>query len=119
MSTRKVTGKKLLKLKKKKPFYGVKEFKRDLEKQHGPITFGRLLESHRKCEELTQEELGKMIGISRANICDLEKGRVIPSVKRAADIAEALGLVKSVWIEYALQDQLRQHGFNFKVSIAA
>ena len=34
----------------------------------GPMTFGRLLESHRKCEELTQEELGKMLGICRVEL---------------------------------------------------
>ena len=116
MTTKKLN--KMTKLRSKK-IYGLEDFERDLIKEHGPITFGRLLESHRKCEELTQEELGKKIGISRANICDLEKGRVIPSVKRAADIADALGLVKSVWIELALQDHLREQGFNFKVSIAA
>ena len=114
MTTRKASKKTVL---KKKNFYGVEDFKKDIEKEHGPITFGRMLESHRKCEELTQAALGKMIGLSRANICDLEKGRAIPSAKRAADIAETLGLVESVWIELALQDQLREYNLNYRVSV--
>ena len=104
---------------KKKKFYGLKEFSKDLEKERGPMTFGRLLASHRKCEELTQEEMGKMVGLSKANICDLEKGRKIPSAKRAYDLAEALGMCGKQWVEMAIQDQLREQDLDLKVSIAA
>ena len=65
----------------KKVKFGVKELKKQLEKERGPMTFGLLLEVHRKCEELTLEELGKMVGLSGANICDLEKGRKYPLPK--------------------------------------
>ena len=98
--------------------YGLKEFKRDLEKERGPLTFGRLLESHRKCEGLTQNGLGRMVGLSGTNICDLEKGRKIPSAKRAYDLAEALGMSQKQWVEVALQDALRKQEIDLKVSIA-
>ena len=110
MTTKKKTTKKIS--------YGVKEFKKELEKEMGQMTFGRFLEAHRQCEGLTQEELGTMIGVSGANICDLEKGRKIPSAKRAHDIAYALGMYEPFWVEIALQDQLKQQGLNYKVSIA-
>ena len=111
MTTRKIS---------KKIKYGVKELKKELEKERGPMTFGLLLEVHRKCEELTQEELGKMVGLSGANICDFRK-RVekIPSAKRAYAIAEALGMYEPFWVEMAIQDQLREQNLNLKVSIAA
>ena len=115
MSIRKVRNKRIF---KKKNFYGLEEFRKDLERERGPMTFGRLLESHRKCEELTQEQLGKMVGLSRANICDLEKGRKIPSVKRAYAIASALGMSGKKWVEIALQDLLREQNLDFKVSVA-
>ena len=35
----------------------MEEFRKDIEKEFGPMTFGKMLESHRKCEELTQTEL--------------------------------------------------------------
>ena len=114
MTTRKVSKKTTL---KRKIFYGFEEFEKDMEKERGPLTFGRLLESHRKCEELTQEELGKIIGLSRGNICDLEKGRKIPSAKRAYALAKALGMSGKLWIEIALQDQLRENNFDYKVSV--
>ena len=77
------------------------------------------LNPHRKCEELTQEEMGKMVGLSKANICDLEKGRKIPSAQRAYALAKALGMCEMQWVEQALQDQLREQDLNFKVSLAA
>ena len=104
---------------KRKNFYGVEEFEKDMEKEHGPITFGRLLESHRKCEEWTQEEVGQMLGISRASVCDLEKGRKVPSPSRAFSIASIFGVWEPLWVQYALQDQLRIHGLDFKVSITS
>ena len=116
MTTRKIARRKTSK--KRKSFYGVEELERDLENERRPMTFGRLLESHRKCEEWTQEELGKKLGISRASMCDLEKGRKIPSPSRAYMIASVFEVWEPLWVQYALQDQLRQHGLDLKVSIA-
>ena len=115
MTTRKASTKTLLE--DKESFYGVEDFERDMEREYGPLTFGRLLESYRKCEELTQEQLGKMVGLSRANICDLEKGRKIPSLKRASALANAFGVSEKQWVEIALQDQLRKEKLDFKVFI--
>lgn len=104
---------------KRKNFYGLEEFEKDMEKERGPLTFGRLLESHRKCEELTQEELGNMAGLSGANICDLEKGRKIPPAKRAWKIAAALQMYEPYWVQIALQDYLREQKLDLKASIAS
>ena len=62
----------------------------DLEKEFGPLTFGNSLEAYRLSEELTQKQFAKKLGITAQSLCDLEKGRRIPSVERAAKIAKKL-----------------------------
>ena len=99
--------------------FGPEELTRYLKKKRGPITFGRLLESHRKCEGWTQEELGKKIGVSKSKICDFEKGREIPSVKKAYEMALVFGVYEPLWVQYALQDQFRKQKIKLKVSVAA
>ena len=94
--------------------YGTKEF----EKEFGPITFGLLLESYRLAEELSQKDLAEQLGISQSSLCDLEKCRKIPSPSRAAKMAKILGVGQKHWVEVALQDQLREQGLSWKVSVA-
>ena len=94
--------------------YGTK----DLEKEIGGLSFGKLLESHRKGEELSQKDFAKTLNISQSSLCDLEKGRKIPSPSRAISIAQTLGVSENLWIQVALQDQLNEQGLDFKVSVA-
>ena len=42
--------------------------------------------------EMTQEQLGKKLGLSRAAICAIERGRTIPSLLRARQIAKFFGV---------------------------
>lgn len=91
---------------------------RELEKELGGLSFGKLLESYRKGEGLSQKEFAKILEISASSLCDLEKGRKIPSASRAASIAETLGVSEGLWIEVALQDQLWEQGIHLKVSVA-
>ena len=88
--------------------YGTK----DLEKDHGPLTFGDALESYRLGEELSQAELAKKIGISAQSLCDIEQERRIPTPKRAARIAQIIGEPEIFWIKLALQDGLRKDNMN-------
>jgi len=98
----------------KKAKYGVKELERDV----GVLTFSRLLLSHRKGEEMTQKEMADLLGISKQSLCDLEKGRRIPTPERAAMIADLLGMFPQSFIEVALQDQLRSVSLNYIVSLS-
>lgn len=97
----------------RKPRYGQEELERDF----GPLTFAELLISHRQGEELSQVEMAKVLGISRQNLCDYEKGRKIPSPKKAAEMAVALGFGAATFIQIALQDLLRRDGLNFEVGV--
>jgi len=96
------------------------EARRFLEKLNkGPISFGQLLESHRVCDEISQAELARKMGISRAHLCDIEKGRRLVSAERAAKFAKALGYPVSSFVTAALEDQLRKAGLKMRVSIDA
>lgn len=94
--------------------YGSKELARDF----GPLTFGRLLEAYRLAEEVSQKDYAQFLGIGQASLCDLEKGRRIPSAERAASIARKLQEPEALWVQRALQDHLNQAGLKLKVSVA-
>lgn len=98
----------------KKIKYGIKQY----EKEFGPQTFASMLEAHRISDEVSQKNLAKKLGISQSSLCDLEKGRKIPSPKRAAQIAEALGYPSELWVLTALQDQLNEAGIKLKLAVA-
>ena len=98
---------------KKKISYGVKELRRDL----GEISVARLLASYRETEGLSQKDFAKILGMTSASLCDLEKGRKIPSVTRAAKIAKKLGDMEIFWVETAIQDQLRKEKLRFEVTL--
>lgn len=53
--------------------------------------FGRLVFSHRKRHRhLTQEKLGRLVGLSRTSITNIEKGRQHVSLHHLFALAEAL-----------------------------
>ena len=94
--------------------YGTKE----LEREFGALSFGKLIESYRLAESLSQKEFAKILGIGQASLCDLEKGRRIPTPERAALIAKKLKEPEAYWVQLALQDSLDQAGLKLKVSVA-
>jgi transcriptional regulator with XRE-family HTH domain len=98
----------------KKIKYGVRE----AEKEFGPLTFAKVLEAHRLGEEVSQKEFAELLDISQQSLCDLEKGRKIPSPERAAKIAQKLGEPADYWIKLSLQDMLRSQHFDYEVSLS-
>ena len=94
--------------------YGTEELRKD----YGALTFGNALESYRKCEELSQKEFALMLGISAQSLCDMEKGRRIPSPSRAVKIARQINQPESFWLQLAFQDMLRQDNLEYTVSVA-
>ncbi|MBC7712642.1 MAG: helix-turn-helix transcriptional regulator [Rhizobacter sp.] len=94
--------------------FGIKNF----EKKFGRLTFGKVLEAYRTADEISLKDMAKKLGISSSSLCDLEKGRRIPSPSRAYEIAKIAGGPPKSWVRLALQDQLDQEGLKFIVSIA-
>ena len=85
----------------------------------GPLTFARLLESIRLGEGMSQVSFAKKLHISKAHLCDIEKGRRFVSPERAAKFANILGYSKKRFIKLALQDQLCRAGLDYIVDIKA
>ncbi|HLE53200.1 MAG TPA: helix-turn-helix transcriptional regulator [Anaerolineales bacterium] len=56
---------------------------------------------------LTQESLAGVIGVTRQTIIAIEKGKFVPSVKLALELAKALGqpLEQVFWLEASQEDR--------------
>jgi putative transcriptional regulator len=52
----------------------------------------RIRELRFKAEEMTQQELGDRVGITRQTVIALEKGKYYPSLELAFRIAKAFGV---------------------------
>jgi hypothetical protein len=57
--------------------------------------------------------------VSKAHLCDLEKGRRFVSAERAAAMAKRMGYPQEFWVKLALQDQLNQAGLKLRVEVIA
>jgi antitoxin HigA-1 len=83
----------------------------------GPLSFGEMIESLRESDEISQTALAKKMHISRAHLCDIEKGRRAVTVERAAQFAKIMGYSVNQFVATALEDQLRKAGLKAKVHL--
>ncbi len=88
-----------------------------LEKKHGRLSIGQFLSSWRLCAELSQKEFAKIIKISPANLCDIEKGRKGISPEKAQEIALKIGYSPAVLVRMALEEQLSSQGLNYRIEV--
>jgi transcriptional regulator with XRE-family HTH domain len=96
-----------------KKYYGVE----DLEKKFGHMTLGKFLKSFREADDVSQVDFARKIKVSRANLCDIEKGRKFVSPDRAKRMANILGVPETVLIQLVLQDQLRVAHLNYTIEL--
>ncbi len=82
-----------------------------------PLTFGEYLRSIRMCDEISQAELARRMGISRAHICDIENNRRTVTFEKAAKFARALGYSEQQFVELVIETQLRNAGMPFFVEL--
>ncbi len=92
-------------------------YSQELKKKYGRVSFARFLWYWRECEEMTQVQFAKKLGMSPANLCDLEQGRRIPSPDRARKIAKKLGLPEMGLVAKALEDVLYREGMKYSVEL--
>ena len=88
-----------------------------IRKITGPISFGQMICSFRMAQKRTQVEMAELLGISKQDLCNIEKGRKLVSVERAMLFAHALKMPVKTFAKYALQDQLNKAGLDGVVSI--
>lgn len=89
----------------------------DLEKKYGRLNIGTFFAAWRVSEEMSQKDFAKKIGISQANLCDIEKGRKGVSIFKATEIAKKIGYSPTVLVQLALQEQLEASGLDYTVEV--
>lgn len=114
-----MTTKRRRKQKRPTPSEGSVDAMEFFESLHGPMTLGGMLWSIRMCDELSQTEFARMLGVNRSHICDIEKGRKVVSPERAAAWAKILGYPDTVFVKLALQEQLDKAGVKMNVQVEA
>jgi plasmid maintenance system antidote protein VapI len=93
------------------------EFLNHLRK--GPLTFGKMITSLRECDEISQVDLARKMGISRAQLCDIEKERRAVTPAMAAKFAKVMRYSVHQFVALAIEDQLRKAGLKLKVDLKA
>jgi transcriptional regulator with XRE-family HTH domain len=88
-----------------------------LQKKYGPMSLGLFLRSIREADEISQIDFAKKLKISRANLCDIEKGRKLLSPERAMRFAKLLKLPEMTLIKLSLQDSLRQADAHYTIEL--
>lgn len=73
-------------------------------------SFGKFVRDIRECDELSQAELARRMGVSRQFINAVEKDKANVSLDMAIKIASALGYPYEAFVEIFLNDMLRKSG---------
>lgn len=95
-----------------------KQTLKDMEKIIGcKLTLGKLLWAIRECDEISQIELAKKLGISKQHLCDIERGRKNVSPGLAAIYADKLGYLPEQFIQLAFQDMADRDGLKISVTV--
>lgn len=80
------------------------------------LTFASMIRRKRECLELSQADLGKIPGVNRSYNCDIEKIRKPVIVHQAVKFAKALGLSEPVFVQLALEDEIKNLNFSITLS---
>lgn len=88
-----------------------------IKKITGPIGFGEMLHSYREAQEYSQVQMAELLGITKQDLCNIEKRRKFVSVERSILFAKALNMPLKTFAKYALQDQLNKAGIEGEIVI--
>ena len=81
------------------------------------MSFGSLLRSLRKSEDLSQTELAKKLEVSNSFLSDVENNRKDVGIPFAKKVADVLGYSIEPLIELLIRDQLRKQDLNYIVEL--
>lgn len=95
----------------------IKDANQVFEKIHGPFSFATFMLGIRTTLGLSQVEMAKKLGISKAALCEIEKGRTLVSPQAASRYSKKAGFSERVALEACLQDQLRKAKIKKRVRI--
>lgn len=95
----------------------IKEASLVLKKTFGAFSFATFMLGVRTTLGLSQVEMAKKLKISKAALCEIEKGRSKVSLQSAVRYAKRAGFSKTVAVEACLQDQLRKANIKKRVKL--
>ena len=84
-----------------------------------PQTFGSMLRALRLSDEKTLQEYANILGVSRHQLSDIERGVRVVSEEKASNFAESLGHSAASFIRQVIDDRLAKQGLKFRVELAA
>jgi transcriptional regulator with XRE-family HTH domain len=90
---------------------------KELEITFGALTLSRFITAWRISADMNQRAFAKLIGISAANLCDIEKGRKGVSLYKATEIAKKIGYSPTALVQFALQEMVNSSGLNYQVEV--
>lgn len=93
--------------------YGIKE----LQKNFGPMSFGRMLKNFREIEEYSQKDFAEILEISPQRLNDFEKERRLPDISSAVFFAKKLKDSESFFVQVLFQDYLRNENLKYDVKL--
>lgn len=94
--------------------YGLKELERD----YGPMTFGRMLKNYREIAEYSQKDFAQILNISPQRLNDYEKERRLPDISTAVSFAKKLKDSETFFVQILFQDYLRIENLRYDVKIS-
>jgi DNA-binding XRE family transcriptional regulator len=95
----------------------IKEAGTIFDKSHGTYSFATFMLGIRTTLDLSQVEMAKRLGISKAALCEVEKGRTLVSPQAASRYAKKAGFSETVALEACFQDQLRKAKIKKRVRV--
>ena len=85
----------------------------------GALTFAQMVRAIRETDGVSQSALADRLGIGKSYVSDVENGRKLPTVAKAAEWAEALGYPAEAFVMLALQAQVAEAGLKLRVEVSA
>ncbi len=95
-----------------------KEAVKILHRLKGPFSFAMYMLGVRTTLGLTQVDMAKKIGISKAALCEIEKGRTLVSPEAASKYSKKAGFSEVLALEACFQDQLTKAKIKRIVKVA-
>jgi len=96
-----------------------KESREMLEKlAGGSLTFGKALNAFRIGENMSLAQMGKILGVSRQYINQLETGESTPSIVQVVKIAQVFQMDEQQLLRLALQDYMTKENLSYKVTLS-
>jgi DNA-binding XRE family transcriptional regulator len=81
------------------------------------LTLGKLIGAIRECEEMSQVEFARKLGISKQHLCAIEHERKGINPRLAATYAKKLGYLPQQFIQLSLQGIVDREGLKLTVEI--